>query len=67
MMGKRSAPEEFFYRFRLEHHVPPDHPLRALNAILNCERARKVLAEYYSRRGRPSIDPELMLGMLLIG
>jgi transposase len=67
MMGKQSAPEEFFYRFRLEDHVPPDHPLRALNAMLNFERARKVLAEYYSRRGRPSIDPELMLRMLLIG
>ena len=66
MMGKRSAPEEFFYRFRLEDQVPPDYPLRALNAILNFERARKVLAEYYSRRGRPSIDPELMLRMLLI-
>jgi len=67
MMGKQSAPEELFYRFRLEDHVPSDHPLRALDGVLRFEQARKVLAEYYSQWGRPSIDPELMLRMLLIG
>ena len=67
MMGKQSAPEELLYRFQLEDHVPADHPLRALDAVLSFERVRTVLAKYYSRKGRPSIDPELMLRMLLIG
>jgi transposase len=47
--------------------VPTDHPLRALDTVVNFERTRTVLAEYYSHTGRPSIDPELMLRMLLIG
>ncbi len=67
MMGKQSTPEELFYRFRLENHVPADHPLRAVDAVLDLSRARKALAEHYSHTGRPSIDPELMLRMLLIG
>jgi transposase len=67
MMGKQDAPEELFYRFRLEDHVPGDHPLRALDAVVSFERARTVLADYYSHTGRPSIDPELMFRMLLIG
>ncbi len=67
MMGKQSAPEELFDRFQLEEHVPADHPLRALDAVLSFERVRTVLAKYYSHKGRPSIDPELMLRMLLIG
>ena len=67
MMGKQDAPEELFYRFRLEDHVPADHLLRALDAVLSFDRARTVLAGHYSQIGRPSIDPELMLRMLLVG
>lgn len=67
MMGQQSAPEELFYRFRLEDHVPGDHLLRQLDAVLNFDRVRGVLAGHYSAIGRPSIDPELMLRMLLIG
>jgi transposase len=67
MMGEQDAPEELFYRFRLEDHVPTDHPLRALDTVVNFEHVRTVLAEYYSHTGRPSIDPELMFRMLLIG
>ena len=67
MMGKQSAPAELFDPFQLEEHVPAEHPLRALDAVLNFERVRTVLAKYSSRKGRPSIDPELMLRMLLIG
>jgi transposase len=58
MMGKQNAPEELFYRFRLEDHVPTNHPLRALDAVVSFDRVRTVLAEYYSYTGRPSIDPE---------
>src|SRR3984885_9459954 len=67
MMGKQDAPEELFYRFRREDHVPADHPLRALDAVLDFGRVRTVLADHYSHTGRPSIDPELMLRMLLVG
>jgi len=67
MMGKQNAPEELFYKFRLEDHVPPDHPLRTLDAVLNFDRVRTVLADHYSHTGRPSVDPELMLRMLLVG
>lgn len=67
MMGKQDAPEELFYRFRLEDYVPLDHPLRALDAVLDFHRVRTVLADHYSRTGRPSIDPELILRMLLVG
>lgn len=67
MMGRQRTPEELFYRFRLEDHVPGDHLLRQLDAVLSFDRARGVLAEHYSHTGRPSVDPELLLRMLLIG
>ena len=67
MMGRQQAPEELFYRFKLEDHVPPDHFLRQLDGTLSFGRVREVLVDHYSHTGRPSIDPELMLRMLLIG
>ena len=67
MMGKQSAQEELFYQFRLEDHVPVDHMLRRIDAVLNFDGVRSALASHYSPTGRPSIDPELMLRMLLIG
>ena len=67
MMGRQITQEELFYEFRLENHVPGDHLLRQLDAVLNFDRVRSVLAARYSQTGRPSIDPELMLRMLLIG
>lgn len=67
MMGKQNVPEELFYRFRLEDHVPADHALRQIDAVLDLSRVRVVLADHYSDIGRPSIDPELLLRMLLIG
>jgi len=67
MMGRQKAPEKLFYQFRLEDHVPTDHPLRQLDAVLNFDQTRTVLAGHYSPIGRPSIDPELMLRMLLVG
>jgi transposase len=67
MMGRQNAPEELFYKFRLEDHVPADHLLRQLDAVLNFDKTRAVLAGRYSYTGRPSVDPELMLRMLLVG
>ena len=67
MMGQQDAQEQLFYSFRLEDHVPGDHMLRQLDAVLNFDRVRLALASHYSTTGRPSIDPVLMLRMLLIG
>jgi transposase len=67
MMGRQNGQEKLFHQFRLEDHVPSDHPLRQLNAVVKFHEVRTVLAGHYSSKGRPSIDPELMLRMLLIG
>ena len=67
MMGHQQAPEELFHSFILEDHVPANYPLRKLDVVLNFERVRSVLSDHCSHTGRPSIDPELMLRMLLIG
>ena len=67
MMGRLNEPEQFFYAFRLESHVPHDHLLRGIDAIFDFGAIRKSLAPFYSSTGRPSIDPELMIRMLLIG
>ena len=67
MMGRQDEPERLFYEFRLESHVPRDHLLRGIDAVFDFSATRKCLEPYYSSTGRPSIDPELMMRMLLIG
>jgi len=57
-MGRQHAPEKLFYKFRLEDHVPSDHPLRQLNAVVKFDEVRTLLAGHYSSKGRPSIDPD---------
>ena len=68
MMGRlEPGQERLFYNFRLEDQVPANHLVRKLDALLNFEPIRKDLAVHYSDTGRPSVDPELMIRMLLIG
>ena len=67
MMGRQDEPEQLFYAFRLENHVPRDHLLRGIDAAFDFGSVRKSLKPYYSSTGRPSVDPELMIRMLLIG
>ncbi|MBV9082867.1 MAG: transposase [Acidobacteriaceae bacterium] len=67
MMGRQSAPANSLNRFRLDDHVPADHLLRRLDAVLPFDRVRTALAEYDSHTGRPCIHPELLLRMLLLG
>jgi transposase len=67
MMGKQAAPERLFYDFCLEDHVPGDHVLRQIDRFLNLDDLRAELRPYYSPIGRPSVDPELMIRMLIIG
>lgn len=68
MMGERlSGQESLFYEICLEAKVPPDHLVRRLDAVLDLSWLRQELAPYYSHTGCPSIDPELMIRMLLLG
>src|SRR5258708_4327566 len=67
MMGRHSRAESLFYYFRLEDHVPENHLLRLVDRHVNLEFIRAKLKDAYSDGGRPSIDPELLLRILLIG
>ena len=67
MMGRQEVQEQMFYRFRIEDHVADDHLLRRIDRHLDFESLRPEFATLYSRIGRPSIDPELMIRMLLVG
>lgn len=67
MMGRLSGQEPLFFGFRLEAHVPADHLLRRVDVALDFGFVGQALAPYYSSTRRPSVDPELMMRMLLIG
>ena len=68
MMGKLApAQSELFYQFCLEKHVPQEHLLRRIEQVFDFSRLRRHLQPFYSLTGRPSVDPELMLRMLIVG
>jgi transposase len=68
MMGPRQVAQgALFYEFSLEDHVPRDHLLRAIDRFVDLGDMRRHLAPFYSSTGRPSVDPELMIRMLLVG
>ena len=67
MMGNHSPSESLFHYFRLEDQVPEDHLLRLIHRHVNFDFVRAKLKDRYSDTGRPSIDPELLLRMLLVG
>ena len=68
MMGERMAMQaRLFYEFRLEEYVPAGHLLRAIDRFVDLSDLRRYLATFYSSTGRPSIDPELMIRMLIVG
>ena len=68
MMGRLERDQEqFFYRYNLDELVPADHLVRKLAALLDLSWLREELAPYYSHTGRPSVDPELMVRMLIVG
>src|SRR5271166_3331149 len=67
MMGRLSHDQEqFFYSFRLDEAVPEDHAVREIAAVLDLSWAHSELAPYYPEIGRPSIDPVLMIRMLIV-
>src|SRR5580698_2453620 len=67
MMGQHVRAESLFYYFRLEDHVPENHLLRMIDRHVSLTFVREKLQDSYSETGRPSIDPELLLRILLIG
>lgn len=68
MMGPQAGSQErLFYSFNLEDHVPQNHLLRGIDRYLDLSDLRQHLSQFYSHTGRPSIDPELMIRMLIIG
>src|SRR5579859_5693832 len=67
MMGQHDRSEALFYYFRLEDQVPESHLLRLIEEHISFAFVREKLKESYSETGRPSIDPELLLRILLIG
>src|SRR5437773_5498453 len=68
MMGERqSGQDALFYEFSLERHVPAEHLLRSIDRFVELDGLRCELAPFYSEKGRPSIDPELMIRMLIVG
>src|ERR1700746_3846986 len=67
MMGQHFRSEAFFYYFRLEDQVPETHLLRLIDEHVSFAFVRERLKDSYSDTGRPSIDPELLLRILLIG
>src|SRR6266571_5634176 len=68
MMGRQEGGQgQFFYAFDLDRVVPPDHLVRQIDGVLDLSWVHKELAPYYSHTGRPSIDPVLMIRMLIVG
>ena len=67
MMGDQLVMQEsLFYEFCLDEFVPPNHMLRAIDRFIDLSDLRRHLGPFYSSTGRPSIDPELMIRMLLV-
>ncbi len=70
MMGRQGSDQtRLFYEFRLDDRVPKNHLLRRINVFVTSALAdvHEQLDPYYSEIGRPSIDPELMIRMLIVG
>lgn len=67
MMGQQPRTESLFYYFRLEDQIPEDHLLRLIDRYVDLSFVRERLKSFYSSTGRPSIDPEVLLRLLLVG
>jgi hypothetical protein len=68
MMGRLNRDQgQLLYCFNLDEVVPEDHLVRAIAAVLDLSWVYAELAPYYSRFGRPSLDPVLMIRMLIVG
>lgn len=68
MMGRQNNDQgRLFYEFRLDEAVPDDHLVRKIDAVPDLSWVHAELAPHYPTVGRPSVDPVLMIRMLIIG
>jgi transposase len=68
MLGRQESGQgQFFYSFDLDRVVPPDHLVRQIDGLLDLSWVHNELEPFYSHTGRPSIDPVLMIRMLIVG
>jgi len=67
IIGQQTRSESLFYYFRIEEHIPEDHLLRLVDRHVDFAFVRETLKASYSHPGRPSIDPEVLSRILLIG
>jgi transposase len=70
MMGRQAADQaQFFYAFNLDERIPKTHLLRRIDVFVTKALAdvHREMAAFYSHTGRPSIDPELLTRMLIVG
>ncbi|MGD0695482.1 MAG: hypothetical protein ABSA41_03460 [Terriglobia bacterium] len=67
MMSEQPRSEPLFYYFRLEDQIPEDHLLKLIDRLVDFRFVRERLKDAYSSGGRPSMDPEILLRMLLVG
>ena len=67
MMGRQSDQPAFLYDFALDKHVPADHMLRSIDRFVDLTGASDAPLPSYSTTGRPSVDPEPMIRMLIVG
>jgi transposase len=67
MMGRQVEQGSLFYDFSLDRHVPADNLLRSIDRFVDLSEVRRDLTPFYSSLGRPSVDPELMIRMLIVG
>ncbi len=66
MMGQQTRNESLFFYFRLEEQIPQDHLLRLIDQHIDLSFVREGVKSLYSATGRPSIDPEVLLRLLLV-
>jgi transposase len=66
-LKKSALLEALFYEFSIERHVPADHLLLSIDRFVDLSGSRRHVKPFYSEIGRPSIDPELMIQMLIVG
>jgi len=64
---RKEAQAAFFYEFSLETHVPQVHLLQSIDRFVDLSSIRSHLADFYSYTDHPSVDPELLIRMLLVG
>lgn len=67
MLARQTVHARLFYEFDLETHIPSDHLLRGIDRFLELDGLHEEMHSFYSHTGRPSIDPELMIRMLVVG